>query len=575
MPSIVGRGLGPLGAMNVSSSLSIRGKLFASFGAIYLIMMLLSAFTVERVNCMDQSAEELRDHWLPNVEILGRLSRSVERVRLNETMWLLAVTDDDRAMIMRLIGEQTQESESLLQTYRSKAAPGEETRYVAAVSDAWRAYMEQDKMILDMERQGQMSQAAALIQTAREKMLALRSAITEIVSFDGREATSSANRNEALVTSTRIEIIGVVLLMLLPCLAIVIWLDRNTSKRIVRLVGVLRGLLEKRYEYEIPCIVRSDEIGDLARGIVDVHRSLVENDRLTAAQRAEQEGKHARTERVDTLTRDFEAKVGKLVASLSSAAGELQATARSMSGTADETTRETAAVSAAAEQASVNVQMVAAAAEQLASSISEISRQVTQSAQVTGHAVKDAERTNAIVHELAEGAQKIGQIVRVISNIAGQTNLLALNATIEAARAGEAGKGFAVVASEVKELASQTARATEEIGSQISQIQAATGLAVEAISDIVTTIGEVSQIATTIAAAVEQQGAATREIAHSVQQTAIGTQQVTVSIGTVSDAAVRAGASSTDVLGASEGVSRQASELSGYVQCFVAEVKAA
>ncbi|MGI4976755.1 MAG: methyl-accepting chemotaxis protein [Janthinobacterium lividum] len=561
--------------MNIPLKISIRSKLFASFGAIYLIMLLLSAFTIERINRMDRSAGELRSHWLPNVEILGRLSRSVERVRLNEAMWVLAATDDERAMTMRILGEQTRESESLLQASLSGAAPGEEARHVAAVSDAWRTYMEQDKVILDLEHQGQTSQAAALVRAARERMLALRSAITEVMSFDSREATLSSNRNEALASSTLVEIVAMVLLMLLPCLVIVIWLDRNTSKRIVRLVGVLRSLMEKNYEYEIPCIVRSDEIGDLARGIVDVHRKLVENDSLAAAQEAEQEGKHARTGRVDALTREFEAKVGELVASLSSAAGELQTTARSMSGTADETTREAAAMSAAAEQASLNVQMVASAAGQLAASISEISHQVTQSAQVTARAVEDALRTDAIVRELAEGAQKIGQIVRLISSIAGQTNLLALNATIEAARAGEAGRGFAVVASEVKALASQTARATEEIGSQIGQIQGATGLAVEAIGGIATTIGEASEIASAIAAAVEQQGAATREIASNVQQVALSTRRVTGSIGSVSDAATRAWASSTDVLGASEGVSLQANELSGRVQSFVAEVKAA
>ncbi|MGI4799978.1 MAG: methyl-accepting chemotaxis protein [Janthinobacterium lividum] len=561
--------------MSFVGRLNIRSKLFMSFGAIYLIMIGIGGFAVERIQRVDHAAAELRDHWLPNAELLGRLSRSTERVRLNEALWVLAETDEERAANLRITAEQIQDSEKLLQSYRSLATPGEERRLTDAIGNAWTAYVEQHRQFLNLQGSGQTEAAASFIRHAREQMQTLRQAITAAVDFDHTEATLSANKGEAVAADTRLAIIVVVALMLLPSIGIVIWLDRNTSKRIVRLVGVLRGLMEKKYEYEIPCIVRSDEIGELARGIVDVHRNLVENDRLAAAQEAEQAGKQARAVRLETLTQDFEAKVSELVASLSSAAGALQGTARSMSGTADETTREVAAVSVAAEQASINVQMVAAAAEQLASSIFEISRQVTQSARVTARAVEDAQRTDAIVHELAEGAQKIGKIVRLISDIAEQTNLLALNATIEAARAGDAGKGFAVVASEVKTLASQTAKATEEISSQIGQIQAATGQAVEAISGIASTVGEVSQIATAIAAAVEQQGAATREIARNVQQAASGTQQVTGSIGTVSDAASRTGASSSDVLGAAEGVSRQASEMSERVQRFVAEVKAA
>ncbi|MGI3777294.1 MAG: methyl-accepting chemotaxis protein [Janthinobacterium lividum] len=555
--------------------MSIRSKLFASFGAIYLGMVVIGGFAIDRIHRMDHTADELRSHWLPNVELLGRLSRATERVRLNETMWVIAATDEERATSLRITAEQIRDGEKLVQSYKSMAAPGEETRLANTVADAWADYLEQDRQIMDLHRSGRTAEVSSFIRQAREAMQTLRNSITATVDFDRAQAVISANKGAAGATSASLAIIAAMVLLLLPCLAIVVWLDRNTSKRIVRLVGVLRGLMERKYDYEIPCVVRGDEIGDLARGIVEVHRKLEENERLAAAQKSEQEAKQTRAARVETLTRDFEAKTTDLVASLSSAAGALQGTARTMSGTADETTREAAAVSTAAEQASVNVQIVATAAEQLASSVLEISRQVNQSAQVTGRAVKDAQRTDAVVRELAEGAQKIGQVVRLINDIAGQTNLLALNATIEAARAGDAGKGFAVVASEVKALANQTAKATEEISSQIGQIQAATGLAVEAIGDIATTIGEVSQIATTIASAVEEQGAATREIARNVQQAASGTQQVTSSIGTVSDAASRAGASSNDVLGAADDVSRRAGEMSERVQRFVAEVKAA
>jgi methyl-accepting chemotaxis protein len=218
---------------------------------------------------------------------------------------------------------------------------------------------------------------------------------------------------------------------------------------------------------------------------------------------------------------------------------------------------------------------VASAAEELTSSISEISRQVAQSAKITGHAVESARRTDTIVRALADGAQQIEHVVELISNIAGQTNLLALNATIEAARAGDAGRGFAVVASEVKSLSSQTAEATKEISTRIAQIQGATKEAVEAIQGITATIEEVSTIAATITSSIEQQGVATAEIARNVTQTAQATQDVTSNIGGVSEAANETGNAAGLVLSAASNLSKQAEQLSGEVNTFLAGVRAA
>jgi methyl-accepting chemotaxis protein len=221
------------------------------------------------------------------------------------------------------------------------------------------------------------------------------------------------------------------------------------------------------------------------------------------------------------------------------------------------------------------VQTVASAAEELTSSIGEISRQVAQSAKITTKAVDDARKTDTVVRALAEGAQKIGDVVGLINTIAAQTNLLALNATIEAARAGDAGKGFAVVASEVKSLATQTAKATEEIDGQIHQIRSATGEAVTAIQGIVSIIEEVSAIITTIAAAVEEQGSATEEISRNVHEAAAGTQEVTTAIGGVSQAATETGAAASEVLSASAALSKQADELSREMHGFASDVRAA
>ena len=274
------------------------------------------------------------------------------------------------------------------------------------------------------------------------------------------------------------------------------------------------------------------------------------------------------------LADNFEANVMGVVDTVASASTEMQSTAETMASTAEETNRQSTAVAAASEETSTNVQTVASACEELASSVAEIGRQVATSTKITQEAVEESERTNETVQSLTEGAQKIGEVVNLINDIAGQTKLLALNATIEAARAGDAGKGFAVVASEVKSLANQTAKATEEIASQIASIQGVTGDAAEAIGGIRKTFGEVSEIATTIAAAVEEQSTATEEISRNVQQAAAGTQEVSGNIAGVTQAASATGQSAQQVLESAGDLSKQSEALRSEVEKFLVEVRA-
>lgn len=358
-------------------------------------------------------------------------------------------------------------------------------------------------------------------------------------------------------------------------LVLAIFIARSILRPLMGMTAAMSRLATGDYAVEVPARDNTDEIGDMARAVEVFKQNGVEAVRLTAEQESASAAKQQRAAGLDTLTRAFELKAGELVGQVSAAATELQATAQSMTGTAGEATQQATTVAAAAEEASANVQTVAAAAEELASSITEISRQVAQSARVAGKAQADARRTDGVVQALAEGAQKIGEVVGLINNIAGQTNLLALNATIEAARAGDAGKGFAVVASEVKSLATQTAKATEEIARQIAQIQTATKDAVESIRSIGTTIGEISEIAGAIAAAVEEQGSATQEIARNVQQAATGTHEVSSNIVAVSQGANDTGAAATQVLGAAGELSRQAEQLRSEVGLYIMGVKAA
>ena len=321
---------------------------------------------------------------------------------------------------------------------------------------------------------------------------------------------------------------------------------------------------------------RGDEIGRMAETLEMLRQTALTARTLEAKQIAtKQQGENEKREALIALADRFDASVGRLVGMMASGSTELETTAQSMTGTAERTNQQATVVSTAAAEASARVQTVATAAEELSTSISEISRQVAQSAKITDRAVENARRTDTIVRALADGAQQIEHVAELISSIAGQTNLLALNATIEAARAGEAGRGFAVVASEVKSLASQTAEATKEIGTRISQIQGATKEAVEAIQGITATIEEVSAIATTIGSAIEEQGAATAEIARNVTQTAQATQEVTANIGGVSAAAHETGGAASLVLTAASNLSKQAEQLSGEVNVFLAGVRAA
>jgi methyl-accepting chemotaxis protein len=288
-------------------------------------------------------------------------------------------------------------------------------------------------------------------------------------------------------------------------------------------------------------------------------------------------GTDAMDQRVRALAKFAEAfgsKMDAVANTLSGAATELSEDAQAMSSAAEETSRQSSAVAAASEEASVNVQTVASAAEELSSSISEISRQVTESSKITNQAVEEADRTNSQIKNLAEAGNRIGEVVKLISEIASQTNLLALNATIEAARAGEMGKGFAVVASEVKGLANQTARATEEIGTKISEMQVATESSVHAVQRIGQTIGQINDISTGIASAVEEQGAATKEIARNVQQASAGTAEVSANVVGISEAAADTGRTATRVRSASDKIGGEVRTLRAEVATFLSDLKA-
>jgi methyl-accepting chemotaxis protein len=351
-----------------------------------------------------------------------------------------------------------------------------------------------------------------------------------------------------------------------------------TIARPMRALSVsMEALAEGNFAVVLPGLGRKDEIGDVAGAVEKFKVVAAQKARDEAEAKIKQDQIAAQQRKADMikLADDFEGAVGEIVETVSSASTELEASAGTLTATAERAQELTTMVAAASEEASTNVQAVASATEEMASSVNEISRQVQDSARMAGEAVDQARKTNERVSELSKAAARIGDVVELINTIAGQTNLLALNATIEAARAGEAGRGFAVVASEVKALAEQTAKATGEIGQQISGIQAATQESVTAIREISGTIERLSEISSTIAAAVEEQGAATQEISRNVQQAALGTQQVSSNITDVQRGAGETGSASSQVLSAAQMLSGDSNRLKMEVGKFLDSVRAA
>ena len=390
------------------------------------------------------------------------------------------------------------------------------------------------------------------------------------------EITNLKNELDSFYHSKMIQLIaltvlGVAVSVSLSMLTVV----RFIARPIAALTRVMRQLADGASDVIIPGTKGADEIGEMSRAVLVFQKSMEREQGFQETRRAEEQEKDRRRASLEALIRKFGDEIEKVVRAVGGSAKEVKGTAERLSITVEETAAQTTRVANAADEASGNVQTVAAAAEELHASIDEISRQVTRSAEIAKKAVDETAATDTSVSALSNAGQKIGEVVQLIQNIASQTNLLALNATIEAARAGEAGRGFAVVASEVKSLATQTAKATEEIAEQVSTIQNATEAVVGAFRNTGTTIAEMNEIAAAISSAIVEQGAATREIAGNINQAAAGTDQVSNNIASVREATNGNGESATQMLATAVTLSSQAETLRSHVDEFVTAVRAA
>ena len=562
---------------SIFSDLSVRAKISIIPASMAILLAGLGLYAVLLLGGNEARLRGLNDGVLRQTLVTQEFGEATER-SLSRIYRLTSVaaneTDDKKvaAMAKAALADVDAYAAGFPAVKSALAGAGVADDRVAAFATVFDTYIKAAKAVIDM---AESDAGTALLLMSK----AQRSFDEASRQLDGFQKQLSAAR-EAQIGTIYAEmgrgraVFAVAILAVLAAAGTLSWLiGRRIAAPIVEMARTVDGIAGKQYEQTIPALGQKDEIGRMAGAIDVLRRQSMTADRLAEEQQHRHEVEAERRKALEAAVATFEGAVGSVVAGVAAAATEMTASSQAMSGIADDVAQQATTVAAASEQTSANVQTVASASEELSASIAEIGRQASSSAAVAGRAVDEASRTDAKMQGLVEAAARIGDVLRLISDIAGQTNLLALNATIEAARAGEAGKGFAVVASEVKSLATQTGKATEEIAAQIKAIQDATRDSVGSIQGIGRTIAEINEIATTIAAAVEQQGAATQEIARNIQEAARGSQAVSATIASVNQASGEAGTAATRVLGAADELSRQSETLRVRVDEFLAQVR--
>jgi len=558
---------------------SIRAKITAVVAFLLIAMTGMGLLAVKNMRSLNASTVDINTSWLPSVRVLGDLRAGVITYRNVIREHMLSETLEEKEAMEKTLATVIESNTKIRQSYEPMITSPEERALYAEWSKTWDAYKKgtQEVMALSRRDAGKFPRDAHELNTKTVNKIGLQA--DEILKKDidlnntgADKAAADADANYSFAFAMLAAILGVAVVV---GIGVGIYLIRDVSSGIASIVKPMQALGKGDLTAQVPHQGEKTEIGAMADVLQVFKEALIAKKAADEAASRDAEAKIERGRRVDGITRDFESMIGEIVETVSSASTQLEASAGTLTATADRARELTTTVAAASEEASTNVQSVASATEEMASSVNEISRQVQESARMAGAAVDQARTTTDRVSELSKAAARIGDVVELINTIAGQTNLLALNATIEAARAGEAGRGFAVVASEVKALAEQTAKATGEIGQQISGIQAATQDSVGAIKEISGTIEKLSEISSTIAAAVEEQGAATQEISRNVQQAAQGTQQVSSNITDVQRGASETGMASSQVLSAAQSLSSDSNRLKLEVGKFLHAVRAA
>jgi methyl-accepting chemotaxis protein len=559
--------------------LSIRAKITIVISILLIAMTGMGALAVTKMRAIYADAADIQSSWLPSIRALGEIRTGVNIYRNIVRLHMLAATPEAKVAAEKRLEKTDADNLKVRAGYEKLITSEEERAIYTQWAQQWDLYMKGVQEVLALSRASVGKIPNEPQDLNESKVLPIGKKADDLLDKDielNKRGADAAGRSAETNYDTAFMLLVIILgTSAVFGIGIGVYLVKDVSAGIASIVKPMQALGQGDLAANVPHQGEKTEIGTMADSLQVFKQALIDKRAADEAAAVDAEAKIERGRRVDGITRNFETMIGEIVETVSSASTELEASAATLSATAERSQELTTTVAAASEEASTNVQSVASATEEMASSVNEISRQVQESANIANQAVHQARKTNDRVSELASAASRIGDVVELINTIAGQTNLLALNATIEAARAGEAGRGFAVVASEVKALAEQTAKATGEISTQISGIQAATQESVGAIKEIGDTIGRMSEIASTIASAVEEQGAATQEISRNVQQAAQGTMQVSSNITDVQRGATETGSASTQVLSAAQSLSTDSARLKDEVGKFLNAVRAA
>ncbi|WP_079544751.1 methyl-accepting chemotaxis protein [Bradyrhizobium lablabi] len=558
---------------------SIRAKITAVVAFLLVAVTGMGLLAVWNMRAINANTVDIATSWLPSVRVLGDLRAGVIAYRNAIREHMLGETIEEKDATEKVLATVIDSNMRIRQSYEALITTPEERALYNDWVRLWESYKKGTEEVVALSRKspGHFPHEAHELNTKTVNKIGIEAdnILKKGIELNNAGADKAARDAADNYTSAFIMLAAILGIAIIVGIAVGFYLIRDVSRGIASIVEPMQALGGGDLTAQVPHQGEKTEIGAMADTLQVFKEALIAKKAADEAAALDAEAKIERGRRVDGITRDFESMIGGIVNTVSSASAQLEASAGTLTATAERSRELTTMVAAASEEASTNVQSVASATEEMASSVNEISRQVQDSARMATDAVDQARKTNDRVSELSKAASRIGDVVELINTIAGQTNLLALNATIEAARAGEAGRGFAVVASEVKALAEQTAKATGEIGTQITGIQAATQESVNAIKEISGTIEKLSEISSTIAAAVEEQGAATQEISRNVQQAAQGTMQVSSNITDVQRGASETGSASSQVLSAAQSLSGDSNRLKIEVSKFLTSVRAA